>query len=56
MGLHGLAEQAVEVEPYRAYELGPFEVSFAPSVHSKLLLGLRGARTTASSPASTSTG
>ena len=40
MGLHGLAEQAVEVEPYRTYELGPFEVSFTPSVHSKLLLGL----------------
>ena len=39
MGLHGLAEQAVEVEPYRTYELGPFEVSFTPSVHSKLLLG-----------------
>ncbi|HEY6549752.1 MAG TPA: MBL fold metallo-hydrolase [Solirubrobacterales bacterium] len=40
MGLHGLAESAVEVEPYRTYELGPFEVSFTPSVHSKLLLGL----------------
>jgi L-ascorbate metabolism protein UlaG (beta-lactamase superfamily) len=40
MGLHGLAEQTVEVEPYRGYELGPFEVSFTPSVHSKLLLGL----------------
>ncbi len=40
MGLHGLAEAAVEVEPYRTYELGPFEVSFTPSVHSKLLLGL----------------
>jgi L-ascorbate metabolism protein UlaG (beta-lactamase superfamily) len=40
MALHGLAEQAVEVEPYRVYELGPFEVSFTPSVHSKLLLGL----------------
>ena len=40
MGLHGLAEQAVEVEPYRTYGLGPFEVSFTPSVHSKLLLGL----------------
>ena len=40
MGLHGLAGQTVEVEPYRAYELGPFEVSFTPSVHSKLLLGL----------------
>ncbi len=40
MGLHGLAEQAVSVEPYRTYELGSFEVSFTPSVHSKLLLGL----------------
>jgi L-ascorbate metabolism protein UlaG (beta-lactamase superfamily) len=40
MGLHGLAEQAVEVEAYRDYELGPFRVSFTPSVHSKLLLGL----------------
>ena len=41
MALHGLAEQTVEVEPYRTYELGPFEVSFTPSLHSKLLLGLR---------------
>lgn len=40
MALHGLADRAVEVEPYRTYELGPFEVSFTPSVHSKLLLGL----------------
>ncbi len=40
MALHGIGEQAVEVEPYRTYELGPFEVSFTPSVHSKLLLGL----------------
>ncbi len=40
MGLHGLAEQAVSAKPYRTYELGPFEVSFTPSVHSKLLLGL----------------
>ncbi|HWB68721.1 MAG TPA: MBL fold metallo-hydrolase [Solirubrobacterales bacterium] len=40
MGLHGLAGAAVEVEPYRTYELGPFAVSFTPSVHSKLLLGL----------------
>ena len=40
MALHGLAEQAVSVDPYRTYELGPFEVSFTPSVHSKLLLGL----------------
>jgi L-ascorbate metabolism protein UlaG (beta-lactamase superfamily) len=40
MALHGLADKAVAVEPYRTYELGPFEVSFTPSVHSKLLLGL----------------
>lgn len=40
MGLHGLADRAVSVEPYRTYELGPFAVSFTPSVHSKLLLGL----------------
>jgi L-ascorbate metabolism protein UlaG (beta-lactamase superfamily) len=40
MGLHGLADRAVEVEPYRTYELGPFAVSFTPSAHSKLLLGL----------------
>jgi L-ascorbate metabolism protein UlaG (beta-lactamase superfamily) len=40
MALHGLAGRAVEVVPYRAYELGPFTVSFTPSVHSKLLLGL----------------
>jgi L-ascorbate metabolism protein UlaG (beta-lactamase superfamily) len=40
MDLHGLVDRTVEVEPYRTYELGPFEVSFTPSVHSKLLLGL----------------
>src|SRR5207249_1316544 len=40
MRLHGLGELAVEVEPYRVYALGPFEVSFTPSAHSKLLLGL----------------
>jgi L-ascorbate metabolism protein UlaG (beta-lactamase superfamily) len=40
MALHGIAAQAVEIEPYRTYELGPFEVSFTPSLHSKLLLGL----------------
>jgi L-ascorbate metabolism protein UlaG (beta-lactamase superfamily) len=40
MRLHGLGDQAVEVEPYRTYELGPFEVEFVPSAHSKLLLGL----------------
>ncbi|HEX7294078.1 MAG TPA: MBL fold metallo-hydrolase, partial [Solirubrobacterales bacterium] len=40
MALHGIADRAVEVEPYRTYELGPFAVSFTPSAHSKLLLGL----------------
>ncbi|MBS1844762.1 MAG: hypothetical protein JST53_10130 [Actinobacteria bacterium] len=40
MALHGMGERAVEVDPYRVYELGPFEVSFTPSAHSKLLLGL----------------
>ena len=40
MALYGLAERTVVVEPYRTYGLGPFEVSFTPSVHSKLLLGL----------------
>jgi L-ascorbate metabolism protein UlaG (beta-lactamase superfamily) len=39
MRLHGLGERAVEVEPHRRYELGPFTVSFVPSLHSKLLLG-----------------
>ena len=40
MRLHGLGDLAVEVEPYRTYELGPFEATFVPSVHSKLVLGL----------------
>jgi L-ascorbate metabolism protein UlaG (beta-lactamase superfamily) len=40
MGLHGLADRAVEVEPYTPYELGPFTATFVPSRHSKLLLGL----------------
>ncbi len=41
MRLHGLGGLAVEVEPYRRYELGPFVVSFTPSAHSKLILGRR---------------
>ncbi|UUY05923.1 MBL fold metallo-hydrolase [Svornostia abyssi] len=41
MALHGEAERAVHVEPHRAYELGPFTVTFVPSVHSKLLLGYK---------------
>jgi L-ascorbate metabolism protein UlaG (beta-lactamase superfamily) len=40
MRLHGLGDRVVEVEPYRTYELGPFEVTFVPSAHSKLVLGL----------------
>ncbi|MDQ8045826.1 MAG: MBL fold metallo-hydrolase [Solirubrobacteraceae bacterium] len=40
MRIHGQEAQAVEVEPHRAYELGPFTVRFIPSLHSKLILGL----------------
>lgn len=40
LGLHGLAGQAVEVEAHRTYEIGPFEVTFVPSRHAKLALGL----------------
>ena len=40
LGLHGLADQAVVVEAHERYEIGPFTVSFTPSVHSKLVLGL----------------
>jgi L-ascorbate metabolism protein UlaG (beta-lactamase superfamily) len=40
MRLHGAGDRAIEVEPYRRYELGPFTVSFTPSRHSKLVLGL----------------
>jgi L-ascorbate metabolism protein UlaG (beta-lactamase superfamily) len=39
MGLHGLGELAVEVEPHHRYEIGPFLVTFVPSRHSKLLFG-----------------
>ncbi len=39
MRLHGLTERAVQVEAQRRYELGPFTVTFIPSLHSKLLLG-----------------
>lgn len=41
MGLHGLAPQAVTVEGHRPFEIGPFTVTFVPSVHSKLVLGLK---------------
>ncbi len=40
MRLHGCPELAVHVTPYERYELGPFTVSFTPSAHSKLVLGL----------------
>ncbi|MBA2545526.1 MAG: MBL fold metallo-hydrolase [Solirubrobacterales bacterium] len=40
MALHRMESRAVDVEPYRVYELGPFEVTFIPSRHSKLLLGM----------------
>jgi L-ascorbate metabolism protein UlaG (beta-lactamase superfamily) len=40
MRLHGCGERAVRVTPYERYELGPFTVSFTPSAHSKLVLGL----------------
>lgn len=39
MGLHGLADRAVAVAPHVPIEIGPFEVTFVPSVHSKLVLG-----------------
>ena len=39
MGLHGLGDRAVEVEPGKPLELGPFVVTFVPSFHSKLILG-----------------
>ncbi len=40
LGLHGLADTAVEVDPQAVYEIGPFTVRFVPGRHSKLLLGL----------------
>lgn len=40
MAVSGAPELAVEVEPYRTYAVGPFEVTFVPSLHSRLGLGL----------------
>jgi L-ascorbate metabolism protein UlaG (beta-lactamase superfamily) len=40
MGLWGLADRMTEVEPYASYALGPFAVSFVPSAHSRLVLGV----------------
>jgi L-ascorbate metabolism protein UlaG (beta-lactamase superfamily) len=39
MKLHGLEQSTVVVEPKKTYELGPFNVRFIPSAHSKLILG-----------------
>ncbi|MEA2341772.1 MAG: hypothetical protein QOG11_1849 [Solirubrobacteraceae bacterium] len=39
MRLHLLGDLAVEVEPHKPYEMGPFVVRFVPSRHSKLLFG-----------------
>ncbi len=41
MRLHGQAERAVQVVAHEPFELGPFTVTFVPSLHSKLLLGLK---------------
>ena len=41
MRLYGLERQVVSVTPHQPFELGPFTVTFVPSVHSKLLLGYR---------------
>jgi L-ascorbate metabolism protein UlaG (beta-lactamase superfamily) len=39
MKLHGATELAVNVEPGRVYEIGPFKTTFIRSRHSKLILG-----------------
>jgi L-ascorbate metabolism protein UlaG (beta-lactamase superfamily) len=41
MQIHGQRDQAVLVSPHERIELGPFAVTFVPSLHSKLLLGYR---------------
>lgn len=40
MELHQLGDRAIEVDAYRVYEVGPFRITFVPSRHSRLLLGL----------------
>ena len=37
--LHDLAHRANVVEFYKVYPIGPFEVTFVPSLHSKLIRG-----------------
>jgi hypothetical protein len=39
--LHGLGHLAVEAEAHHRYEIGPFVVTFVPSVHAKLLAGVK---------------
>jgi L-ascorbate metabolism protein UlaG (beta-lactamase superfamily) len=41
MALHNEADRAVRIVPRHVYELGPFEVTFHPSEHSKLMLGFK---------------
>ena len=41
MGLHGLSDRAVAVSAHRPIRIGPFTVTFVPSLHSKLVLGLK---------------
>lgn len=41
MQLYGLAHRAVVADVFRPYEIGPFVVTFVPSVHSRLLLGAK---------------
>lgn len=40
MGLAGMPERTVVVEPNRSFDLGPLKVTFVPSVHAKIVLGL----------------
>jgi L-ascorbate metabolism protein UlaG (beta-lactamase superfamily) len=40
MKISGCAHLAVSVEPHRRYEVGPFEITFVPSRHSRLAAGL----------------
>jgi len=40
MELYGLGDRAHAVDPHRRYAIGPFTVTFVPSAHSKLALGL----------------
>lgn len=41
MHLWDLDARARPVEPHRPFEVGPFTITFVPSVHSRLILGLR---------------